>query len=205
MSIFGLYLSAGRSQRLQGRKLTLPVQGQPLGSWALQAALHSQVDQVLVVTQEQGLPSWMDGLGEGQGRWQLVQSPESWRGLSWSIASGVQRAQELQAEAVVILLADQPLVTAEMIDALVLRYLEARKKPPFVAASCAGIVRPPALFMKSMFPDLLGLQGDEGARNLLRQPEACGGLVVPFRDPMSFFDVDTEGDYQTLLQHLKGG
>ncbi|MBL0387422.1 NTP transferase domain-containing protein [Tumebacillus sp. ITR2] len=200
-----LYLAAGLSSRLQGHKLSLPLGGRPLGSWALEAAMESRIEEVLAVTREAGRPEWLptDVEPEVGTRLSLLHCPVSWRGQSRSIISGVRAAQERGAEGVLILLADQPLVTSEMINSLIDRFQTTDPPPAFVAASLDGVARPPVLLSKSLFPDLLSLQGDQGARNILRGRHA-DGVLVPFSDTLLFADVDTEEDYQTLLQRKKG-
>lgn len=49
-----------------------------------------------------------------------------------------------------------------------------------------------------MFPDLLALQGDVGARRLIREDRP--GICVEFDDPDLFLDVDTGMDYASLLK-----
>ncbi|KEO85255.1 nucleotidyltransferase family protein [Tumebacillus flagellatus] len=217
-----VYLAAGLSTRLQGRKLLLPFEGKPLGSWALQAAMKSRVEEIVVVTREEGIPDWMSEFethathmshaphapnasnaphaSTPSPRLTCLPSPNSHLGQSHSVIAGVRAAQARGASAVLLLLADQPLVTVEMINRLLDAYQSADPTPPFAAASCEGIARPPCIISQTLFPELLALSGDQGARKLLRAGE---GLRLPFDDPLPFFDVDTAEDYHSLLHQTK--
>lgn len=97
-----------------------------------------------------------------------------------------------------VLLADQPLVTAGMVNELIRR--ADRSPAAYVAAACQGIARPPVIFDRTLFPELMTIRGDEGARRLLKRIE-LRGESVPFADPAPFYDVDTVEDYRKLLQY----
>ena len=58
------------------------------------------------------------------------------------------------------------------------------------------IVGVPALFSNSLFSELINLEGDKGAKNLMRkyQDEV---LAIPI--PEAAIDIDTPDDYEKLL------
>lgn len=120
-----------------------------------------------------------------------------WRaGMATSLRRGVEalEAGEEFIAAVVITLCDQPLVTASAIDALVHAYRSVGR--PIVASAYAGILGVPALFDRSLFPELLALEGEEGARRIIaRHAEDVRG--VPF--PEAVLDIDTPEDCEKLL------
>ncbi|UCE85227.1 MAG: NTP transferase domain-containing protein, partial [Deltaproteobacteria bacterium] len=98
-----------------------------------------------------------------------------------------------RVRAAVILPCDQPRVTRALLDELVAHYLASDK--PIVACAYAGIVGAPALFDRSLFPELERLRGDRGARGILeRRPEHVAS--VPFPD--AAFDVDRPADAAAL-------
>lgn len=196
-------------------KLTLPAGDVPLGSLALRTALSSRLDDVIVVTREDdGLrwiapsllsPPWHE-------KWRAVRCACASRGQAHSLRCGLRAARESGAEAVVMLLADQPFVSRELIDELIFRYAQSVQNgtpADYVAASHKGLPRPPALFSSRLFPELGRLRGDEGARRLLRgRPlgEDAGnrlGIAIECGDPRVFDDIDTEEDYRFLLESLE--
>ncbi|MGI9272242.1 MAG: nucleotidyltransferase family protein [Woeseiaceae bacterium] len=85
-------------------------------------------------------------------------------GIATSIAAGV-RAVEHVADAVVVVLADQPLITSAHLAALIQAWSD--DESDIVATSYAGISGVPALFARNCFSSLLELEGDRGARTLL--------------------------------------
>ncbi len=81
---------------------------------------------------------------------------------SRSLAIGVGAAQAMDARAVLVALADMPLVTSGHIEALVASF-----DGKLIASSAAGRPMPPAIFAASYFPALGKLSGDRGAASLL--------------------------------------
>jgi molybdenum cofactor cytidylyltransferase len=199
MRIAGIYLAAGRSSRMGCDKLRLPLGGTPLGSMALRAAVRSRLCAVVAVVREQGVPCWADAdlLGVPYGsRWSAVHCPDADRGQAHSLRAGLREVRKRHdPDAVMILLADQPFVTARMLDELILSY--ERRPAAFVASSYLGQRQPPAILSRSLFADLMALSGDEGARRLLRRRDA-DGYSLAFRDPAWFYDVDTAEKYEWL-------
>ena len=105
----------------------------------------------------------------------------------------------MEATAVMILLADQPLITTEMINELLLCF-QTNSNIGFVACSYDGLARPPVIFARRMLPDLLQLQGDQGARHVIRKEKS--GIHIDFAIPDLFIDVDTTEDYSILLEKV---
>jgi molybdenum cofactor cytidylyltransferase len=114
-------------------------------------------------------------------------------GMGSSIAAGVRHHQQLQAEsaAIAILLADQPLVTANHL--LEMKRLLLRSGAPAVAAEYNGTMGVPALFRRALLPQLGALAGEGGAKTLLRDPH-----TVRFDLPEAGTDIDTPDDLAAL-------
>ncbi|WP_158701730.1 nucleotidyltransferase family protein [Lentibacillus sp. Marseille-P4043] len=203
--IVGIYLAAGKSKRFGKNKLFQRVGNVPLGSLALRTALQSQLDKVVVVTTEADTLGWIPAelFPLYQKKWFQAVCKESVNGQSYSLKHGLRFAKKLQADAVVILLADQPLVSTWMINTIISRYQHGiTNNCSFVAASRLGVTCPPILFSNNMFDELFHLQGDMGARYLIKN-KANAGSYIEFSNPWSFFDVDTPDDYDTLCKkHL---
>lgn len=86
-------------------------------------------------------------------------------GMSSSIAAGV-RAVADAAEAVMLLLTDQPLITDEHLRNLQRHWCE--NPDAIVATSYAGVTGPPVIFPAAFFSELTSLEGDTGARAVLQ-------------------------------------
>ncbi|MCR8631992.1 nucleotidyltransferase family protein [Paenibacillus radicis (ex Xue et al. 2023)] len=198
-NIVGIYLAAGQSTRMGSDKLRLPVGPMNLGNYALAAALSSSLDYVLVVSKD-AETDWMDNRfyrDPIKRKWSVIYCSEAHLGQAHSLRCGVRAAQVMEAAAVMIILADQPFITKEMMNELLNRF-ETNSSIGFVASSYDGLARPPVIFAQRMFPELLRLQNDQGARHLIRKETS--GICIDFANPDLFMDVDTAEDYRILLE-----
>lgn len=196
MKIVGVYLAAGKSQRMGENKLALPVGKMSLGSLALETALQSSLYKVYVITQKGA--QWISPKLLADGKLVVVTCSSAYKGQSASLRCGIERAQLEKADAAMIMLADQPFITEQMIDELIV----CMKKTPschYVATSQGALNIPPILFANSMFPTLLKLKGDVGARSLLKNKILYSGKQLPCEDKRFVFDVDTKEDYAEFL------
>jgi molybdenum cofactor cytidylyltransferase len=191
--IIGIYLAAGKSARMGTDKLTLPFAGKYLGSVALKTALHSHLHHVIVVAKEGDSLDWIAPELFTSKKWSIVSCSHSSYGQAHSLICGLKQAIQLQAKAVIVLLADQPFVTKTMINELLFHY---KLHPaPYITFTNQGIPMPPTLFSAKTFSGLLQLTGDEGARKLIRERWQGKGRMLEYKDPDIFFDIDTKEDY----------
>jgi molybdenum cofactor cytidylyltransferase len=200
--IVGIYLAAGKSSRMGSDKLRLPLGTMTMGNYALAVAFVSELDHIAIVSGN-ATADWIDHKFYQEPfhqKWTVFHCSEAHLGQSYSLRYGVEAAQALKADAVMIMLADQPFITTAMINEL-LHHYHAMTNISFVAARFDGLARPPIIFDKRMFPDLLRLENDQGARQLVR--EGTSGLCIDFSSPDLFMDVDTPEDYSHLLAHWK--
>jgi molybdenum cofactor cytidylyltransferase len=176
-----ILLAAGRSSRfVGGDKLEADFAGRPVGLHVVTALESVPFGARLVVKDRCDLT--FDG-------YEVVRNPAADAGMSESIRLGVMRARDIGAAAVLIALADMPRVTA----AHVFRLLDGADGEMAVVASSDGRHPcPPALFGAGHFDTLMRLDGDAGARALIRS----GRHVVA--DPAELVDIDTVDDLARL-------
>ena len=189
--ISGLVLGAGGSSRLGQPKQLLPYRGTILLDWVVsQAEAASSLDEVTVVLG--GAASKVqDQLTLTRAN--VVLNPDFGEGCSSSYQAGLA-ALDQRADAVVVLLGDQPGVAAEDVDRVIdaWRGSDAR----IVVTAYRGRPGHPLLFSREMFPRLLELQGDKAAWKILdRHPEWVREAKVDRALPS---DVDTWRDYEAL-------
>ena len=193
--IAGVVLAAGTSSRLGRPKQLLDLGGKPVLRHVVDAALASSLDQVIVVIGHvaddvrAALPS--------DGRLRAVENARYADGQSTSLLAGLD-AVDANFDAIVVLLGDQPGVRASAIDAVLERYRGER--PTIVQASYSGRPAHPTLIDRELWPELLTLNGDEGARSIIELHRAGRAFVELGGEPPA--DIDTEADYRAASARL---
>lgn len=114
----------------------------------------------------------------------------------------IKKAKELGADAIIVLLADQPLVSIMLINTFISLF-ENHSSVPFISSFYQGIARAPVLFSKQMFSSLDKLQGDQGARKIIRQSGLENGMFYECADASLFMDVDTKQAYERIKKIYK--
>ncbi|HEY7123852.1 MAG TPA: molybdenum cofactor cytidylyltransferase [Ktedonobacterales bacterium] len=196
--IAAVLLAAGQSSRMGQHKLLLPLLGKPLVLHTVQSALASEVDETLVVVGYRA-EAVREALAGQPVR--IVENPDYAQGQSTSLRAGVA-ALAPETEAVVILLGDQPLLTAGLLNALMAAWK--RTASPIVAPVYGGQRGNPVLFSRALFQELLAVSGDQGGREVI-QRHAGESILVQMEDPAAALDVDTWQEYQALLARLEAG
>jgi molybdenum cofactor cytidylyltransferase len=188
-----IILAAGASTRLGRPKQLLPWQGKTLLQHAVQSALAITTQPVVVT----GANADQLVAGLIQHQVQVVFNPEWQQGIASSIHCGLQALlnRTPTPDQVIFMVCDQPFVT----DGLLLELINERQntRKSIIASAYGGTLGIPALFDKSMFSQLLDLQGDTGAKKLIQQ-NADEVAVVNF--PEGNIDVDTMGEYEELIK-----
>jgi molybdenum cofactor cytidylyltransferase len=193
MMIAGIILAAGSASRMGQPKQLLDWHGRPLVRVAAEEALVSSLDHVLVVlgSARDEVATALAGLPL-----RLIENVDYAAGQSTSLRAGIA-ALEQDVAAAMILLGDQPFVTAAIIDRLVDAWRTSGAA--IVAPSYRGQRGNPVLFSRAVFPELLAVTGDRGARDVLRADPARIELV-PFDDARPLIDIDTPEEYQRLRE-----
>jgi molybdenum cofactor cytidylyltransferase len=184
--IASVVLAAGRSTRMGGpNKLLAEIGGKPLVRIAVEQALASRADPVIVVTghQREQVEAALAGL-----KVRFVHNADYAEGLGTSLKAGVA-AVPAEADGVVVCLGDMPQVTAALIDRLIAAY-DPEKGALVVAPVSDGKRGNPVLWSRRFFPELMAIAGDVGARHVI---EAYGEAVVevPVQEQGAFVDIDT--------------
>jgi molybdenum cofactor cytidylyltransferase len=191
VQIAALILAAGASSRMGRPKQLLDWGGRPLVRATAELALAAGLDPVLAVVGGARV-AVEAALAELPLR--IVPNADYAAGQSTSLRLGIA-ALGPEIDAVVILLGDQPFVSAAIVERLVAEWRASRAS--IVAPVYAGQRGNPVLFARDVFPELLAVQGDQGARAVLAADRSRVQLV-PFDDPRPLADIDTPDDYERL-------
>jgi molybdenum cofactor cytidylyltransferase len=193
-------LAAGESRRFGGLKQAELWQGRSLLQRAVDAALASLATEVRVVLgcQAEALLPLLAGYGDP--RLRIVMNPSWAEGQASSVRAGLASVGAT-VEAAVFCAADQPLLTAAEIDALLVRH--AATGAGIVAPSVAGQLRSPVLFARRLFAELADLRGDTGGRAVIARHR---GEVeaVEAADPAPYTDIDSREDLRRLANREGG-
>jgi molybdenum cofactor cytidylyltransferase len=193
--IGAVILAAGASSRLGRPKQLLSHQGETLIRRAACAALGAGCLPTVIVTgkEREQIATELTGL-EVQMRYH-----SHWeRGIGSSIRAGVQGALALQPalDALLIMVCDQPLVSADLLVALI--FVRAKARTQAAACAYAGTIGVPALFGRALFPALAALPDEQGAKAIL---SSMAGEIARVEFPAGAIDIDTPADSRA---HLDG-
>ncbi|WP_375420083.1 nucleotidyltransferase family protein [uncultured Sphingomonas sp.] len=179
-----ILLAAGRSERFGdiGSKLDQPFLGKALGlhvAVALEAMLFRE--RIAIIDRAE--------IDYGACGFRQIRNDDRDKGMSHSLHLGVSYAKEIGADAICVALADMPRVTAAHIH----RLFDATEGADSVVASSDGEEpKPPAIFGRAHFERLLSLEGDAGARDMIKR----GRRVVT--NAAELIDVDTREQLDRL-------
>lgn len=178
-------LAAGRSRRFgDGDKLAETFLDKPLAFHVVTALEKIPFIKRIAVVSDTTLDFATRG-------YEVVQNPDPSLGQARSLRQGVTVAREAGAEAVLVALADMPRVTAGH----VYRLFDSFDGPSAIVASSDGVrPMPPVLFGRGRFAELLDLEGDQGAREMIK-----GGHHV-VAGPGELVDIDTQADLRALRE-----
>ncbi|OOQ56412.1 nucleotidyltransferase family protein [Mucilaginibacter pedocola] len=187
-----IILAAGSSSRLGQPKQNLQYKGKTLLQHAVDEALDSGCSPVIVV-----LGANADKIKFGTDGVTVLHNPDWQEGMASSIRLGVTEIMKHTVDSVIVMLCDQPFVDGNLLKTLKLQWQEVGK--PIVACSYKGTVGVPVLFDSSLFPELLKLQGQEGAKKVL---SAYADEIAEVEFEEGSTDIDTAENYHDLISRL---
>jgi molybdenum cofactor cytidylyltransferase len=178
VTIAAVVLAAGESSRLGRPKQDVVLNGETLLERTVRVAAGAGLSPVIVVVREARYIEPLQQKGAV-----VLLNRLAFEGMATSIRAGIQGAQAVGVSGAVVLTCDQPGVTAAHLRALV------EEADAVCGSAYAGRVGVPAYFPVASFGELLKLEGDVGARQLLVDAKA-----VPLKSLS--IDIDTEEDFR---------
>ncbi len=193
MNIAVIYLAAGSSRRFGSNKLLHPFEGKPLYLHGLEKLIRvcgsRENRKLCIVTRYGEIRDRLRDLPVA-----VVDSPDSERGISWSVRAGVEWAERtgsFGADACAFFVGDQPYLSEETMERILSRMeLESAE---LGSVSCNGDMGNPTWFSSSYFSQLKALDGDMGGRKILKQypDKVC---LYQVENPEELKDIDIPED-----------
>jgi molybdenum cofactor cytidylyltransferase len=194
----GIVLAAGASRRMGRPKQVLPLGGRAVLQHVVDAAAASALAETVVVLghaadEVRAAVAWPP-------RCRAVVNGRYADGQSSSLCAGVA-ALGPETTGAVVLLGDQPDMTAALIDALVSAFRcgsDTALRPVFVTADGTRVLGHPVVIARALWPELMRLEGDEGARGIFTaHPEWLREIPMPGLPPS---DLDDASDYRRAVE-----
>jgi len=195
----GIILAGGSSIRFGRPKQLLKLKGKYLLEYVLNAALGSELNHVVLVLGHdyQKILQALDTRTTHE-RLQVVINHRYLEGQSRSLQAGLLKIRQAFSS-VMFLLGDQPMLDSNTIDHMLARFRHSGKDicvPVF-----KGKRGNPTIFNRVLYDQLMAIEGDIGARDIIRtNPERV--LNIELDDPLCFFDIDSQKDFENLQSLL---
>lgn len=186
-------LAAGSSARLGKPKQLLKFNGKSLLQQTINSAGDTGINPLIVVVGANA--SLLSNEIETK-KAHTVFNKHWQTGMASSINSGLNFLIEKYplTDGVIFMMCDQPFVSAGLLKNLIIVQKQTGK--PIVCSSYQDVLGVPAIFHKNIFPELLKLKGDTGARKIIQQHPHELATVQFLKGNI---DIDTAEDYENLL------
>ena len=193
--IAGVLLAAGTSSRMGKNKLFLELGGVTVLRRAARSALSAGLDPLLVVLGHESERAREELAGIAC---TPVLNPDYASGMNTSLRAGIAAAPP-DAAAAMVLLADMPFVTAQMIETVAQRW----RGEPLAVSLYGDVVAPPILYARALFPELLEMaEGDCRKRVVKRHRKEA--LEIPWPSS-ALADLDVPGDVDKARSEIERG
>jgi molybdenum cofactor cytidylyltransferase len=192
--VAGILLAAGTSSRMGSNKMLFELEGESVLRGAARRALAGGLSPLLVVLghEAERARRQLEGLA-----CEVVINPDYETGINSSLKAGVA-ALPADTQAAMVMLADMPFVTSEMMAAMIARYRTA--EAPLVISDYEGVNAPPMLYDRSLFGELLVMTGEGCGRQVVkRHRDEAEVLSWP---AAALSDIDVPDDYERIRTGL---
>lgn len=190
--VAAVILAAGGSTRMGEAKQLLPLGNSTVLGQTIANVRRSAVEQIVLVLGSSA-PAIRSRLAVGDGL-NIVVNHDYGQGMASSLRAGLS-ALAPQVDAALIVLADQPFIRPETLDQLAVEHN--RSQAPIVIPTYHGFRGNPVLLDRSVFAEVMALEGDVGCRAIFPN-HLAGILKVEVEDEGILLDIDHPEDYQRL-------
>lgn len=187
--VSAILLAAGGSTRMRGETKQLLRWGDTtvVGN-AVRVVAQARVNEMIVVTGNHADQVRAEISGTNA---RVVYNSDWASGRASSVRVGIGGVHA-NSSAAIFINADQPFLTARVIDTILEKFFETRA--PIVVPTYDGKTGSPVLFARELFNELCALQGEQGGRDLLQKYRDV--LVrVEIKDTRAALDLNTPEQY----------
>jgi molybdenum cofactor cytidylyltransferase len=192
--VSAIVLAAGTSTRMGRAKQLLPLGGTTVLAQTLDKVRSARVAEIILVLgasaeaiRQQLPPSLLDGL-------KVVVNQAYGKGMASSLREGLA-ALDQRSDAALIILGDQPFIRPQTLGQIMDGYRRSRAK--IVIPSYQGNRGNPVLLDRSVFSEVMALEGDVGCRAIFGS-HLDAILKVEVEDKGVLLDIDDQDDYERL-------
>ena len=204
-----IYMAAGNSRRFGSNKLFYELDGKPMyrhllerlieikdrynklkkaGKKIKNAESNNPVIDIIVVTRYREILDYCAGIPDCH----AVLSPDSEKGISYTIKAGIMAVQEQKKTGMqdyyMFAVADQPYLKSQSVIKLIDKVLENKENKRLAfSLRCGDVVGNPCVFHSSLIPQLLSLEGDKGGRSVAKKYDC---IYVDIADERELMDID---------------
>jgi molybdenum cofactor cytidylyltransferase len=187
-----IVLAAGGSARMGQNKLLFPLSGETVLRRAVRRATEAGLEPVVVVLGHEAGRAQGELAGLGC---RTVVNPDWEHGINRSLRTGLA-ALPAETTAAMVMLADMPFVTTEMLRTLVERWRDGTA--PLVISDYDGVNSPPMLYGRALFPELLAMEGEGCGKQVVRRHrEEATAVAWP---AAALADLDVPEDYERVAR-----
>lgn len=186
--VAGILLAAGTSSRMGSNKLLFELDGESVIRRAVRRALAGGLSPLVVILGHESDRVWKE-IEDLPCEWGL--NPLYREGINTSLKAGVMAVRGFKAKAAMVMLADMPFVTAEMIAAMIARYRQSTA--PLVISDYEGVNAPPMVYDQSLFLELLRMEGEGCGRQVVKRHKSEAEVLAWPASALQ--DLDVPEDY----------
>ena len=180
-----IILAAGESKRMGMAKLTLKYKAETLLDLAIKKAMNvAELSYCVIGARQEYLTIAQ------KYKLKIIQNPDWQEGIASSLRAAI-RALPDSVDAILVILPDQPFVEVSHLKKLIEKY--EKSDSLLVYSKYQGALGVPAIISRELFPNLLQLSGDKGARALTKQ-----AIDYSFVELLRSCDIDTPDDLKLL-------
>jgi len=187
--VAAVVLAAGMSRRMGTPKQLLRMGGETILERTLKNVRASNVGEIVLVLGHAADDLQKAIATEGL---KVVINPDYQQGMGTSLRFGLSA---VDADAALIVLADQPWISSDTFNRLIECHQE--RRPQIIVPTYRGFRGNPVLLDHSVFHEMQALKGDVGCRAIFGD-HTDGILKLPVNDPGILLDIDSRDDFENL-------